>query len=151
MECCSLFMAGAPDQCSLLLGWITIFEMVMGLIVLTNTEKLNAALDIGFNKTFKEYTNNKDVWDMVQSELKCCGIHGSDDYKPIFNSTELPKSCCLDLAEYKVCTKVDASHIGCKLALYTLFNSDLTRLGVVAIVTSLIQVSRNSIQIECCA
>lgn len=120
---------------------IIVFEIGIGAFGYVNKEELNAALDKGFNKTLHNYEPNKEAWDMVQSELKCCGISGPDDYKPIFNSTELPKSCCLDLAKDKVCTKDDASKDGCKSALFTLLSSKSTLLAGVAVAVGLIQVS----------
>lgn len=131
-------------QFSVLLIVIILFEIGIGAFGYVNKDELNAALDKGFNKTLHNYQPNKEAWNTVQSELHCCGILGPDDYKPIFNNTaELPKSCCLNLAADKVCTKDDASCFkkGCKSALFTLLDSQSTILAGVAVAVGLIQVS----------
>lgn len=73
--------------------------------------------------------------------MKCCGVNGPDDYVPIFNSTKLPNSCCLNLAKDKNCTKSDASTDGCKEALLKYLNAQSYILGAVALAVGLIQVS----------
>lgn len=64
-----MYVSAAPTQCSLLIGWITIFEMIMGTIVVINGSQLNIALDIGFKKIFEEYETKKGAWDMIQTKV----------------------------------------------------------------------------------
>lgn len=72
--------------------------------------------------------------------MKCCGITGPDDYIPVLNSTDLPRSCCLNLAKDKPCTTVNASKNGCKASLLTYLSSQSTILGAVALAVGIIQV-----------
>lgn len=72
--------------------------------------------------------------------MKCCGITSPDDFIPVLNSTDLPRSCCLGLAKDKPCTKIDASKDGCKPALLHYLTSQSTILAGVAVAVGLIQV-----------
>lgn len=72
--------------------------------------------------------------------MKCCGITGPDDYIPVLNSTDLPRSCCVNLAKDKPCTTTNASTKGCKASLLTYLSSQSTILGAVALAVGIIQV-----------
>lgn len=41
----------------------------MATILMINESQLDATLDIGFNKTFEEYSINKGAWDVIQTEV----------------------------------------------------------------------------------
>lgn len=73
--------------------------------------------------------------------MECCGVNSPDDYIPILNGTDLPKSCCLSLPKDKTCTKTDASKNGCKSALLNYLSSRSTILAGVAVAVGLIQVN----------
>lgn len=121
---------------------IILVEIGIGAFGYIRKDELNSALDKGFNKTLANYKINEAAWNMVQTELKCCGINGPDDFIPILNGPELPKSCCLTLATDKLCTKADASKDGCKPALFKVLDSNSTILAGVAVAVGLIQVSQ---------
>lgn len=72
--------------------------------------------------------------------MKCCGVTKPDDFYPVLNSTDLPRSCCLSLAKDKPCTKTDASKIGCKSALLEYLSNQSTILAGVAVAVGLVQV-----------
>merc|ERR1719430_1295199 len=40
------------------------------------------------------------TWDVVQSELKCCGVQTWQDWKNVtqFNDGSVPDSCCIELS-----------------------------------------------------
>lgn len=69
LDCCDRFTFSAPVQWSLLVGWITIFEMILGAIIVVNESQLNMVLDIGFKKNLERYEANKGAWDMIQTEV----------------------------------------------------------------------------------
>lgn len=48
--------------------------------------------------------------------MKCCGVHGPNDWVNELNSTNLPPSCCLNLkvSSNTNCTEENASKDGCK-------------------------------------
>ncbi|XP_055296822.1 CD63 antigen-like [Sitodiplosis mosellana] len=125
---------------SLLLIVIIAFEIGIGAFGYVRQDDLNAALDKGFNQTLKDYKTNEKAWDLVQTEMKCCGINTPDDFIPVLNSTDLPRSCCLSLAKDKPCTKTDASKTGCKPALLKYLSSQSTILAGVAVAVGLIQI-----------
>lgn len=127
-------------QFSLLLLVIILTELGIGVYSYTKTGELSNALDRGFNKTLQHYKENEKVWDMVQTELHCCGINGPDDFPPVLNTTVLPKSCCPLLTETN-CTKADAIQDGCEQTLFKLLDSKKIIFGAVAIAVGLVQVS----------
>lgn len=125
---------------SLLLIVIILFEIGIGTFGYIKQDELNSALDKGFNETLKNYKANEEAWDLVQTEMKCCGITGPDNYIPVLNSTELPRSCCLNLPKEQQCTTITATKNGCKASLLTYLSSQSTILGAVALAVGIIQI-----------
>lgn len=74
-------------QFSILLMVIILFELGIGAFGYANKDELNTALDKGFNQTLHNYENNKEAWDMVQSEVwktksqNCCYLCALIDIK----------------------------------------------------------------------
>ena len=40
--------------------------------------------------SLKQYEKHNDTWDMVQTDLECCGVHSHQDH----SVSPLPASCC---------------------------------------------------------
>jgi len=116
-------------------------------------KKLRNYIHMYGSDSFKDQT---DAWDLIQTELECCGLAGVEDYA---NSTflsqtgQLPRSCCgplqivdsryiwPDIDKIEPCRKETASRYqtGCLLALKSLFSSKDVVFGVIAVVGSIMQ------------
>ncbi|XP_031627242.1 CD63 antigen-like [Contarinia nasturtii] len=126
---------------SLLLIVIILFEIGIGTFGYVRQDDLNNALDKGFNQTLNNYQANQKEWDLVQTELKCCGVNSPDDFTPkVLNGSAFPRSCCLTLKIDEPCTKKDATQKGCKTSLLNYLSSQSTILAGVAVAVGLIQI-----------
>jgi len=79
------------------------------------------------------------TWDLVQKELKCCGVENYNDWKNVtqFSAGAVPDSCCIG-GQVEGCGKapVDATKIysqGCFTLFSEEFISNLTIVGAVAL------------------
>jgi len=91
------------------------------------------------------------AWDMIQTELKCCGLKDVNDYK-YSNFTikfgYLPRSCCgplkIDLAKdlEKCKPETDSRHQeGCLAALKSVLRSKVGVVGAMAVVVAIFQIT----------
>ncbi|XP_055296821.1 leukocyte surface antigen CD53-like isoform X2 [Sitodiplosis mosellana] len=93
---------------------IYLFEIACGIAVIVEKSKLDATLTKNLNKIFNDYKSNEGIWEHLQTEMKCCGINGPDDWH-----TNIPKSCYETLPKgQRFCTKT-----GCKSPLLNHFGS----------------------------
>jgi len=97
---------------SVLVGLILILQLGVGIAALTLQDDLENVAQEGLMKTLKQFHNKsvpdvKDIrssWNLLQSELKCCGVSGYKDWKGTFipespatdNDTLVPSSCCVE-------------------------------------------------------
>lgn len=100
-------------------------------------------LESQFNKTMDDYTNSieaQSAWSMVQGELKCCGIKGPSDWRPIFKNKTVPANCCHLLpGNVKNCTTDYATKDGCLPKLLQFLDNQSLLLGGVGIGIALVQ------------
>jgi len=130
---------GAIRKSKCLLGFYILFlvivcagELAAGVYVAIYQGDAEDKLDTGLTKSIKENYGDKlmGAWDFVQTELKCCGGIGHEDY---LNSTwyesltpadkalkKIPASCCIltDGTTQPECQKADDTSkyyaVGCK-------------------------------------
>lgn len=75
---------------------IFVAELAVGIAGYMRHQDLENSIVDHLNKTIKEYPTNKDVaktFDIVQTDLQCCGIYGPGDWAAN-NITTLPSTCC---------------------------------------------------------
>jgi hypothetical protein len=90
-----------------LLSIIFIAEVALVIVCYVFKDDAKPYIKENMQKTLENYGKEgnegvAEVWDILQSEYKCCGIEGKDDWTgkgtPEFASGQTPDSCC-DLAE----------------------------------------------------
>ncbi|XP_022162248.1 tetraspanin-6-like [Myzus persicae] len=64
-----------------------------------------------YNKTGHEATRQS--WNVLQSNIECCGIEGPKDWKLVSLSGGLPASCCYAVQIDQSCTEINSYTIGC--------------------------------------
>ncbi|XP_050054458.1 tetraspanin-4-like [Aphis gossypii] len=103
---------------SLLLVLILIGEFVLGGIVYhIRSEVEQHALQQmeytinGYNQTGHE--TFRQSWNVLQSNIECCGISGPKDWKSVSRSGKLPASCCYALQIDESCTEINSYTNGC--------------------------------------
>ncbi|XP_063922102.1 CD63 antigen-like [Zophobas morio] len=84
---------------STLLIVIFVLEVMVGIGGLVLKHKTDELIENALNETMKEYTNNTEVnelWDNVQRNFNCCGIHNYTDWEKPSSPTHklIPISCC---------------------------------------------------------
>lgn len=133
------------NQFSILLILIFLFELGIGIAGYIKHNQLKGILLESFNTSLANYGKNKHYtvsWNLMQDELRCCGIKSADDYEKfgIFLNETLPESCCHEYEvkpnqhdDEKVCTKKNAEKAGCLRNLYILLNSRALLLGGIGI------------------
>uniref|UniRef100_A0A8D8AXP5 Tetraspanin n=1 Tax=Culex pipiens TaxID=7175 RepID=A0A8D8AXP5_CULPI len=102
---------------SVFLGLVFLAEIGIGVAGYYKHEELSGVLEKGFNETLDNYSNSlpaQEAWNLVQSEMKCCGVNGPKDWEPIFKNDTVPKSCCHELPIGTTkCTRKHADPEGC--------------------------------------
>uniref|UniRef100_U5EVW1 Tetraspanin n=1 Tax=Corethrella appendiculata TaxID=1370023 RepID=U5EVW1_9DIPT len=102
---------------SIFLILIFLAEVGIGVAGYLKHRELKGILTKGFNNTLADYEHNIEAqraWNLVQTEMECCGVNSADDWEPIFKNDTLPASCCVEYAvDTKKCTKANASKEGC--------------------------------------
>jgi len=91
------------------------------------------------------------AWDLIQTELQCCGLAGVDDYTSstyLSQTGQLPISCCgplqLDtLGQAEPCRAETASRhqTGCVAALKSFLRSKCGVMGAIAVVVAIVQIT----------
>jgi len=94
---------------SVLVGLILIMQLGVGIAAYLMGDQLESLAEQGFTKTMNEYNNDtrpdiadiRRSWDLMQSELKCCGTANYTDWSTVTvphgpDHPLIPESCCLD-------------------------------------------------------
>lgn len=103
---------------SLLLALILIGEFVLGGVVYQirsdveqyALKQMQYTID-GYNQTGHEASRQS--WNVLQSDIECCGISGPKDWKSVSRSGKLPASCCYALQIDESCTEINSYTNGC--------------------------------------
>jgi CD63 antigen len=164
LGCCGAWMENHAMimAYSVLVGLVLVLQLGVGIAAFLLQDDVEQLAEKGLNSTLVNYHNKtfpnvEDVqrsWNLVQTELHCCGVTDYKDWKASDNpdlGTEplVPTSCCIDGAvdnctitiTAKNIDTVDVTHIiyteGClKKAIEQLA---ITRLGIVAIALGVVQ------------
>jgi len=111
--------------------------------------KLKKSLEMYGSDSSPEQT---DAWDVIQTELQCCGLVGVEDYatSTFLSQTgqQLPRSCCgplqIDtLGQIEHCRRETASRhqTGCLTALKSFLSSKCGVMGAIAVVVAIMQIT----------
>uniref|UniRef100_A0A6P7GDZ6 Tetraspanin n=1 Tax=Diabrotica virgifera virgifera TaxID=50390 RepID=A0A6P7GDZ6_DIAVI len=123
--CCGAMKENAcmTTTYSTLLVIIFILELAVGITAVVLKGKTEEFLADKLEETMHTYNNHSFnettvVWDTIQSQFQCCGVHNFTDWKnvPAVNyTTGLPLSCCKIPAGSTqfTCNPIFAYHKGC--------------------------------------
>uniref|UniRef100_A0A8D9A275 Tetraspanin n=1 Tax=Cacopsylla melanoneura TaxID=428564 RepID=A0A8D9A275_9HEMI len=126
--CCG---AIRESNCMLIMFSILLFIIVLleTLVVLSGfflQKDISLMIQTKMNASIPDYSDNQDVkkyWDIMQLDLKCCGVKSDVDWAPLFAPPSLPHSCCPDIGIQDNCTTESSSQKGCMDALVNLLAS----------------------------
>ncbi|XP_055307934.1 23 kDa integral membrane protein-like [Sitodiplosis mosellana] len=104
-------------------------------------------VDKKLNEKLGKYPENPSfnaTWHLLQTELKCCGINGPEDWDGVLPENTLPGSCC-QKGQGDECSKFDPSVLkdGCKTKFLDYLRSYLVAVvgvGIGAIVVQLLAI-----------
>ncbi|XP_063216155.1 CD63 antigen-like [Bacillus rossius redtenbacheri] len=128
---------------AVLLLAIFVLELAGGITGYLLKDDVKDLLGKSLNETALHYETNKDYknsWDIMQTDLKCCGIVEPSDWNNILkNATEFPRSCCQNMPTSEHCSVELASPTGCLSALQKFFVHYAYVLGGMGIGIGLVQ------------
>ncbi|KAL6429210.1 hypothetical protein ACFW04_008142 [Cataglyphis niger] len=113
---------------------IQVAVAIYAFVVLKNADEINFKNEYAL-KVFNHYEDSqKELVDLIQQELKCCGVESYEDFKKTLNIS-IPGSCCgKDPNNAAVtCSQQEAYDEGCVVALKDLFKSACAALGGIAL------------------
>lgn len=147
------FYAAAKFNFCMMATFLTIM-VVMELITAVTTFALprEKSEQIGMRKMLKEtlqtYQDSEEdteseAWDLIQTELSCCGIKGPEDY----STPVLPISCCgplkidnLGLVESCHNETVTIFKTGCEDAFKSMLHKNVGVVGAIAVMVAMFQI-----------
>lgn len=131
-------------QFSIFLALVFLAEIGIGIAGYYKHEELSGILEKGFNKTLDSYATDKgaqEAWNLVQSEMVCCGIKGPEDWEPIYKNDTVPRACCHRMpVGVNKCTREYASTEGCFSKLSSYLGSKSLILAGIGIGLAIVQV-----------
>jgi CD63 antigen len=172
LGCCGAWMENHSMVMaySVLVGLILVFQLGVGIAAFLLQDNLENLVQKELNATLINYHNQSGTvrdlddirtsWNILQSELKCCGVNGYKDWKASWGpgalppgETLVPFSCCIstynngtatDCAEEITPQNIDSFKVdkiiytdGCMVK--ALEEPATTRLGIVAICLGVVQ------------
>ncbi|XP_017778130.1 PREDICTED: CD63 antigen [Nicrophorus vespilloides] len=82
-------------------------ELAAGLAGYARRMEVGDMLENQFNTSMQNYYVRKDVeksWNILQHEMKCCGMNGPEDWRSVIHNETLPHTCCPDTQNDGTCT-----------------------------------------------
>jgi CD63 antigen len=103
---------------SILLTIVLIGEFVLSGVVYHMSGNIKKYVLDQMNYTISVYNTTDHeastlAWNVLQTDIECCGIYGPKDWKPITHNDELPKSCCYAIPVGGICTLEYSWNNGC--------------------------------------
>ncbi|KAJ6636150.1 alcohol dehydrogenase, partial [Pseudolycoriella hygida] len=139
-----LFMYGA------FLAIILTLEIAVTVSIFAYKDNLSNGFDRGLNHSMKIYVESPTIsadFDVMQSELQCCGSRSYKDWSNLANPIPVPKSCC----KLSYCDVEDESQVyneGCYDIVVKFINENMAMIGVCALVVTLFPII--GILLSCC-
>lgn len=132
--------------------FIFLTEVGVGIAGYVKHSELKDTVDDQFNQTLHRYNSSADTrraWKMIQTELKCCGVNTSEDWRLVFGAynNTLPESCCEKNVDKCTYDKVENSS-GCKGKLMNFLDDNALLLGGVGLSIAGIQLL--AVCLGCC-
>jgi len=132
LGCCGAYMENhAMIMCySVLVGLVLVLQLGVGISAFLLKDDVEKVAETAFMDTLKRYHNMTDPehedirrsWDIVQSELHCCGVNNYTDWKGTLdkldkndknvNDTLVPSSCCIGGAVENCAAHITEANIG---------------------------------------
>lgn len=119
-------------------------ELAAGIAGYLRRADIENMLEKNLNTTMHEYYTKRDVeksWNIMQHEMRCCGIRGPNDWKEITHNDTLPYTCCPDTQNDGSCTvnTLNRFQTSCYDRLKECLTNYASIIGAVGIGVSLIQ------------
>ncbi|XP_076750280.1 CD63 antigen [Xylocopa sonorina] len=130
---------------SVLLLLIFALELGAGIAGYMLRGEVHAMVENRLNTTMEKYSTNNSIrksWDIVQHDLKCCGMTGANDWAHAgFVKNIVPISCCKEVPEGSECdsNSIYVYSYGCMESLQSAIEHNVLILGSVGIGIALIQ------------
>ncbi|KAG7202540.1 hypothetical protein KM043_009738 [Ampulex compressa] len=130
---------------SVLILLIFALEVGAGIAGYIMRGEVGTMLETRLNATMKEYNVDDDIkrsWDIMQHDLKCCGMYGPGDWASLgFVDNTVPDSCCDEVPSGSKCDSnlIYVLNDGCMNKLQSAIEDNALTLGGVGIGIALIQ------------
>ncbi|KAJ9598192.1 hypothetical protein L9F63_011130 [Diploptera punctata] len=129
---------------SVLLIIIFVMELAGGIAAYVLKDQTADSLGHQLNRTSHDFGRNQEYttfWNVMQSELHCCGVDSYHDWMSVFHNNTLPQTCCKGNMEMNCTTaSLKIYGIGCIQGLAEFLKNRAVALGASAIAIALIQV-----------
>ncbi|XP_022920882.1 CD63 antigen-like [Onthophagus taurus] len=82
-------------------------EAIVGIAGYIRRNDVESMLENRLNESMYNYFNQSGVeksWNILQHEMKCCGMNGPSDWRQITQNNTLPHTCCPDTVNDGTCT-----------------------------------------------
>ncbi|XP_059828714.1 leukocyte surface antigen CD53-like [Hypanus sabinus] len=112
---------------------ILLFEVMAAIILFVYEAQIDRHIEEDMKKALDKLqtSNNTELWDKIQGNLKCCGVVNSSDW-----GNNIPKSCCANQS----CNSENYFSKGCYDLVREWFESNFLVVGIAVICASIIQV-----------
>jgi len=103
---------------------LLIAEVAIAVGIYYKQDELKDLMNKGLDQSLTEYEAKPEIretWNLMQSNLECCGVNGSGDWGRI--GTTVPQSCCIE----ENCTTSDSSKIwnnGCSNQIFSILKTE---------------------------
>lgn len=126
---------------SFLLCLIFILEVVIGIAGFFLKDELGKMIETRMNNSLKMYDHlyYHRTWNILQFDLRCCGVQSKEDWLTFYPNGTLPHSCCPDIAMDEQCPGDKANSQGCLHALLSMLQTNFTLIISCAASITLIQ------------
>ncbi|XP_026329546.1 CD63 antigen-like [Hyposmocoma kahamanoa] len=129
---------------SVLLLIIFVAELAVGIAGYVKRGDLEASIERHLNESMPKYGTDTDItrtFDILQTDLKCCGINGPEDWEKM--GMKVASSCCAEImADTPVTcssTSPNVHHVGCVPRLVAFLKSIAFWLGGVGLGIAIVQ------------
>ncbi|XP_055304293.1 23 kDa integral membrane protein-like [Sitodiplosis mosellana] len=153
LGCCGAIKEQTGMLCCYLFMMIILVGFEVGLIcaAYSKRDQWESIVNEQLNYTLHHADKDQSFyasWNMLQTNLKCCGIDGPNDWNHVLPNDTIPGSCCQKAADDKTCTITEAIQTGCKTAFIEFLNSHIFTVIGYAIAAVVLQLL--AIVFPCC-
>uniref|UniRef100_A0A1B6E043 Tetraspanin n=1 Tax=Clastoptera arizonana TaxID=38151 RepID=A0A1B6E043_9HEMI len=127
---------------AILLFLIFNLEVAGGISGYLMKEDIHDMLQERMNSSMLKYNTSPEItkpWNVLQYDLRCCGVESKDDWLIVYPNGTIPHSCCQQLAINEICTSQDASPTGCLSSLKDVLETYIIWVGGFALGVAFVQ------------